>query len=397
MLLLLAMACGDEDEEVDLQEQEETPAPVEVVEAPVTAPQPAEGQLTMDPAGRSISATAFALLEQFEGDVLFSPASINVALTMLHAGASGDTASGIETALSLPAEPQQALGAWQTQVLGEGAWTLRMANRAWTGTDSPIKPAYLGLLDASFGATTGSVDFADPSAVDTINAWVAENTEDKIPDLLKPGSLTGDTRLVLTNAVYFLGTWVTPFKEDATQDGPFQTPSGEAQVPMMRQLDWFAYYEADGVQLVELPYEGDRLSAYVVLADAISLEDFSSWAGSAQRSRVQLTMPRFEMRWTQTLNRALSGMGMGQAFTGAADFSAMSDEGLFVSQVVHEAWMRVDESGTEAAAATGMMVRTTSVPPPPMVMTVDRPFHFFVVDKPTGGIVFAARVENPSD
>ena len=404
MTLLLFFACGDEDERLDLEDLAAQAPPAEVVEAPV----PLEPPLTENPAissvGEAMNRFAFDLLARLENEFVFSPASLSTAWSLLDVAARGDTETAIATVFHLPdfesGGVAGAFGGWQREInAAEGPWTLRMANRIWAHEGLALKPEFTAVASEGYGADVGLVDFGESRAHETINAWVSENTEERIPELLQPGSVSGDTRIVLTNAITFLGTWASPFELQATTEQTFHAPTGDVQVPMMNQTGRFPYYEAEGIQVVELPYQGERLSALVVLSEKpLDWSSFSEWSNSTQSARVRLAMPRFALRWRSSLREPLSGMGLGLAFSSDADLSGLSDDAdLLVSDCVHEAWIQVDEEGTQAAAATGIVVQPTSIPPPPVDMTVDRPFHFLVVDKPSGAILFLARVENPNN
>jgi serpin B len=393
MLLWMLLACGDEDEQLDMEELADAAPTAEVVEAPV-GPAPVVDVGAPGQVAASINAFAFDLLGQIDGQTVFSPASISLAFVLLEAGAGGASREGLNTVFHLPETPQSAFGAWQNRVNGiEG---VRLANRLWAQQGLELNEDYAAGLKSSLGAEVGRVDFTSGGR-DEVNAWVSEQTEDKIPELLREGTVGPATRLVLTNAVYFLGAWQTPFDKALTAPAVFHAPEGEVDVPTMRQLEWMPYYEGDGVQAVRLPYE-EGVSAVVVLADeAPTLASFATLTSEMRNSRVELSLPRFELRWQASLKAPLSALGLGGLFADGADLSGISDEPLLVDDCVHEAWMRVDEKGTEAAAATGILVKATSIPPPPMVMTVDRPFHFVVVDDESGAILFVARVENPDN
>ncbi len=402
-MLLALLACGDEDEQQDMADLAAEAPPAAVISAPVPLQPPAEGALTSSAIAESMNRFAFDLLGTQEGETVFSPASVAVAWGLLLLGARGETETAIATVFHQPdfeeGGVEQAYGQWLRELNeAEGPWTLRAANRVWAQQDLELQAAYEAGALAAFQAEVGRVDFSSPDAArGTINAWVAEQTEDRIPQLLGQGSIDGATRLVLTNAVYFLGSWEDPFEKDATVQGPFHAPTGELQVPMMRQTSWHGYHEAQGLQAVELPYRGDRLSAWVILHDQpLDHDSFATLAGSGQGRRVQLSLPRFELRTAQSLRAPLSDLGLGVAFSDQADLSGLTTGDLAVSDCIHEAWIKVDEEGTEAAAATGVVVSVTSMPPPPVEMTVDRPFTFVVLDKPTGAILFVARVENPA-
>jgi serpin B len=242
----------------------------------------------------------------------------------------------------------------------------------------------------------------------TIHDWVEEQTESRIKDLIPQGAIDSMTRLVLTNAVYFNAAWQSQFEEKATTQGSFHLIDGNSvTVPMMRQTASFGYGEGTGYQVVELPYDGGELSMVVLLPaegqfeafeDAIDNEAFLDVLGRLQWTRLDLTMPKFKMETSFSLNDALAAMGMVQAFDpGRADLSGMDGtRNLYITDVVHKAFVEVDEAGTEAAAATAVIVGTTSMPADPIAVTIDRPFLFLIRDIETGTVLFLGRVMNPA-
>jgi len=241
----------------------------------------------------------------------------------------------------------------------------------------------------------------------TINNWVSDQTEGRIEDLIPQGLIDTWTRLVLTNAIYFNAAWQYPFDEDATYDGTFYLLNGdEITVPMMRQTEWFGYGEGDGYQAVELPYDGGELSMVILLPTAgyfASFEDLldAQWldeiVGRLERREVALTMPKFKFESDFMLGETLAAMGMPDAFLWeVADFSGMTgNRDLFIRDVIHKAFVSVDEAGTEAAAATALVMPTAMPPGELAEVTVDRPFVFLIHDR-TGTVLFVGRVVNPS-
>jgi serpin B len=240
-----------------------------------------------------------------------------------------------------------------------------------------------------------------------INDWVSDRTNEKIKDLLPERIITPKVKLVLTNAIYFNAGWADAFDESETADGPFLLLDGsEVTVPMMRQTTSLGYGQGEGYQVVELPYDGDELSMVILLPDE---GGFSAFENSLDSSRivsitnridyqeVALTMPKFKIESDFSLKHTLKGMGMPGAFLEGANFSGMDgSRNLFISDVIHKAFVDVNESGTEAAAATAVIMVVESVPPPPIEVTVDRPFILFIRDIETSTILFAGRVVDPS-
>ena len=252
------------------------------------------------------------------------------------------------------------------------------------------------------------VDFQrDPEGVrEVINGWVADQTNDRITELLPQGIIDTLTRLVLTNAVYFKASWVFPFPKENTADGPFHLLDGSTvQTPMMNFDKRTMYGEVDGVQAVELPYAGFQYSAYVVVPAEGEFEEFERTLDAEaveaildglRDAQVKLTMPKFEFESSFNLNETLAALGMPSAFNPSeADFSGMDGtRELYISDVVHKAFVSVDEEGTEAAAATGVVMNTSL--PPPAELVVDRPFLFLIRHNQTGAILFVGRVLDPT-
>jgi serpin B len=294
-------------------------------------------------------------------------------------------------------------------------YQLSMANRLWGRAGYEFQPAFLALTEKHYGARLETLDFAhDPDgARGAINRWVERQTADKIKDLIKPGVLAGDTRLVLTNAIYFKGSWADPFKKEATKDEPFLGgPAAERKVdvPMMHRTGGYRYAEDDAAQILELPYAKNEVSMVVILprkADGLpQLERAmdAKWLGGAVgrlkgRENVQVALPRFTMTAEFELSKPLSSMGMPLAFDPAkADFSGMSTrERLAIDKVIHRAFVDVNEEGTEAAAATAVTMRPTAVrePEPPTVFRADHPFVFLIRDTRSGDILFMGKVVDP--
>jgi serpin B len=361
-----------------------------------------------------------ALREQ-EGNLFYSPYSISAALAMTYAGARGQTEAQMAQALhfALPQETLHgsfALLAGELASRGEGAegkdgegFRLHVANALWLQHDFDLLADYLALVEAAYGAAPHPVDFqgAPEEARVTINDWVAGETEDRITDLIPPGVIDALTRLVLTNAIYFNAAWALPFEKDATSDGPFTLLDGEQiSVPMMRQNGALRYAAGEGYQAVELFYDGGELSMVILLPQAGQFEAFEGSLDAARlaeieaglsRQQVTLSMPRFEFESQFSLSESLAALGMEDAFTSAADFSGITGSpDLFISEVLHKAFVSVDEEGTEAAAATAVVMGLTAAPAEVVQMAVDRPFVFFIRDVNTGAVLFLGRVVDPS-
>jgi len=241
----------------------------------------------------------------------------------------------------------------------------------------------------------------------TINAWVEKQTRDKIKDLIQPGVLDSLTRLVLTNAIYFKGDWASPFKKDGTKDGDFFAADGQkVAAPMMHQTGHFGYLDGGELQALEMPYKGDALSMVVLLPKAkdglpalekkLSATSAVVWIAGLRKQQVQVAMPRFTTTAEFMLKETLSAMGMTDAFSDRADFSGMDGvKDLFISAVIHKAFVDVNEEGTEAAAATAVVMKSTGMPAPPVEFRADHPFVFLIRDTRSGCILFVGRMANP--
>jgi serpin B len=370
------------------------------------------------------SAFAFNLyqvLRREKGNFFYSPYSISLALAMTYAGARSGTEKEMAQALHflLPQDrlhPAFSRLAAELASRGEGAagkdgkgFRLNVANSLWAQQDYQFLQQFLDLLVANYGAGVRPVDFAgDPEAArQTINDWVSKETEGRIEDLIPPGAIDTLTRLVLANAIYFNAAWLYPFQPDRTVDGPFNLLDGsQVQVPMMRQTGSFSYAEGDGYQAVELPYDGQQLSMVILLPEKGQFDAFEATLDATRvdailkslaGQQVALTMPNFEFESQFSLKDSLSALGMPNAFTDAADFSGMTgNRELSISEVAHKAFVSVDEAGTEAAAATAVIVGVTSAPAEPVTFTADRPFLFLIRDIPTGTILFVGRLADPT-
>jgi serpin B len=365
--------------------------------------------------------TAFAIdlygrLKGQQGNLFFSPYSISTAFAMTYAGARGDTEKQMADVLNFALEQERLHPAFsnlesQLNALhGRRGIELNVANALWTQEDHVFLEEFMDETKKSYGAALRPVDFkADPGkARGKINRWVEKKTNGKITDLIGSGVLNPLTRLVLTNAIYFKGTWASQFKKSHTSEEPFWLEPGKSiKVPMMNQQEGLRYMENESLQVLELSYSGKELSMVVLLPREIdglaqlesmlSTANMSSWIGNLKERKVIVSLPKFKTTSDFSLGNTLDSMGMTDAFDGsAADFSGMDGKrDLFISAVIHKAFVDVNEKGTEAAAATAISIHVTSVAPSPLVFRADHPFVFLVRHNPSGSILFLGRIVNP--
>ena len=364
----------------------------------------------------------YKLVSQEEGNLFYSPYSISAALAMTYAGARGDTEKQIADTLQFYLSQEKLHPAFNSldQELasrGEGAegkdgegFRLNIVNTIWGQKDYDFLVTFLDTLAENYGAGLRILDFikeAEQSRI-TINDWVSDETEGRIKDLIPQGAISEMTRLVLTNAIYFNAAWQYPFEEDATSPGVFHlVDSSEITVQMMEQQESFSYTDGDNYQVVELPYDGRELSMVILLPNSGQFEAFEGSINYQQvkgiledleRREVRLKMPKFEFDSSFGLKKTLAEMGMPLAFSADADFSGMTgNRDLFISDVIHKAFVSVDEAGTEAAAATAVIMELSAMPAEPIEVILDRPFIFFIRDIETNAILFVGRVMNPGE
>lgn len=372
------------------------------------------------------------------GSFFFSPYSISTALAMTRAGAAGPTAAEMDTTLHFdlgtapggPApssmEPRghrggpadrdlhrafAALGAaLAARAAVDGGPELAVANRLWGQAGLAWEASFLATCRDHYGAGFAEVDFrSDPDAVRReVNAWCAQQTRDRIQDLLAPGTVDRLTALILTNAIYFKGTWKQQFDPKRTQEGPFHLERGPSvQVPLMHTKATLGYREEATFQALELPYAGDALSMVVLLpkerdglAGLEALLDAGRLAallGDLREEEVTVTFPRFTFTSQFSLAGTLASMGMPTAFTERADFSAMcaGPEPLWIGAVIHKAFVEVNEEGTEAAAATAVTMTRATALPRTTTFVADHPFIFLIRDRVTGAVLFLGRMADP--
>lgn len=343
----------------------------------------------------SISQFSFDLYHQIdpkEEDVVFSPFSIFTALSMAYIGAKDTTAQEMAQALSLHLCPEPFSEAFSNYLKATNSLdsSLRIANSLWISYDFPILETYRSSLAADFDAAIEAISFQEPAlASSRINSWISHKTENKIPNLLSPSSLSTDTKMVLTNAIYFKGAWQKPFPSKNSFEGFFASKPAR----MLDQTAVFDYLETPEAQIAFLPFRKESpdqpLMAFLLILPKIgtSVElDHSivtSWIINAKPTRLHLQMPKFKLDKKISPSSLLKALGMETPFTSRADFSGIDGQGrLSLSQIIHQAFFSLDEAGITAAAATAITMATTSLTPPtfPVEMIADRPFTFILLD-----------------
>lgn len=347
------------------------------------------------------------------GNLVISPLSISAAMAMASAGAAGDTLAEMQAVLGLTmADPHAAMGGLLAAIEAAGGGSLALANSLWSQQGLTVDEAFQAVLRDAYGAELQLADFAaDPEAARAaVNGWVADATARRITELLGPGAVQPDTRLVLVNAVYLDAQWVSPFEADATYVQDFTTAAGTVvPVEFMHQTLYADHVAGDGFQALTLPYTAGY-EMVVVLPDAGGLAafeqryadaggDLATVLGPTASREVVLALPKWDIATNTSMVTALQALGLELPFSAAADFSAITtDEPLKIDDVVHQANITVDELGTEAAAATAVIMAAGAAPPEeePLEFTVDRPFFFAVRDTATGTVIFAGHVNDPS-
>ena len=362
----------------------------------------------------------FQELKSEDGNMFCSPYSISLALAMTYAGARGETEQHMADTLHYDLSQHNLHPAFnyldmELAKRGKGArgkddegFRLNIVNAIWGQKDFTFLPEFLDTLAENYGAGLRLLDFINETEKSriTINDLVSDETEGRIQDLIPQGQLDAATRLVLTNAIYFNAAWQYRFEKSMTSDSAFYLLNGQdINVPMMRQTESFGYTTGDGYQAVELQYDGGELSMVILLPDPgeydsfedqLNVENTNEIINRLQYTQVALAMPKFEFESEFKMKDTLSRMGMPVAFSPSADFSGMTGgKELYIDQVIHKAFVSVDEAGTEAAAATAVDMKLTSMPAEPVNVTIDHPFIFLIRDIETGTILFVGRVMNP--
>ena len=427
-LLVGPSGCGGASE-TDIPQTTQSPTPAVTVKEVrsdrdrTASPQAAAGDLEELVRGNNAFALdLYSALKGGEGNLFYSPFSISQTLAMTLAGARGETERQMADTLhfQLPQsrlhpsfnalDRELASRSMDSRNEEDRYFQLNIANAIWGQHGYEFLPDFLDALAENYGAGLRSLDFAGAPEESRlmINDWVLEETGEKIEDLLPPGIIDGSTRLVLTNAIYFNASWSWPFPEKATQKRPFHLMGGgKVETPMMSETskDFYGYARGNGYQAVDVPYGLGEMSMTILLPDEGTLREFEDSLDPDALDRiiddieidyVTLTMPLFEFESEFSLSETLAGMGMPDAFGASADFSGMTgSRGLSVSAVVHKAFVSVDEKGTEAAAATSVVVLESGPTKDPIPVTVNQPFIFLIRDRDTGTVLFLGRVMNP--
>ncbi len=394
------------------------------IDKPVAPTDPAAAAQAIKLAASS-NAFGFDLLKKTEGknqNLAMSPASLTLALAMTWGGAQGDTASEMAKVLHLSGTPDEVMlgGGKLAADLQDGSRTItiRIANRLFGEKTYAFEQPFLDATKKYYGAGLEPLDFKTGAEKSrgAINGWVESQTEKRIRDLIPSGGVDDTTRLVLTNAIYLLGDWAQPFKKEATSQAKFTNASGKSvECDMMHQTESFGLAAADGARVLELPYQGGAVSMLVVLPDdakglgaieaKLDAAKLDTWARAMKPTSVRVALPKFEIDPAASLSvgAMLKELGMPSAFSRKADFRKIAnpknaDEGLMISAVFHKAFVKVDEKGTEAAAASAVVMaeKGAAMPAAGVEFTADHPFLFVVRDRATGLVLFVGRVADPS-
>jgi len=395
---------------------------------PPPKPQPAAPSALAIAGSNHFGFDLYQRLREEKGNLALSPASISLALAMTYAGAKGDTAAEMAKVLGFPQDSEELHGGWaslleawqQTPPAPDGsapAYEIAVANRLFGDQSYTFEAPFLALTEKRYGAPLERLVFKGKAEEQRqhINGWVKQQTRDRIVDLIPPRGLSDETRLVLTNALYFKAEWDATFDKKRTKDGPFTTADGQqVKVPMMQQTTWGRYAEVDGTQLLQLGYKGDRFAMMFVLpgkdrqlADVeqtLTGDLLDTWLADLKSERVAVALPRFKVEPPKSveLRKTLEAMGMKLAFQRLdADFTGIAnppkkEDRLYIDKIFHKAFVAVDEAGTEAAAATAVvMARAGGMPAEPKIFRADRPFLFFLRDTRSKLVLFIGRVTNP--
>lgn len=366
------------------------------------------------------NANAFAfdvykkLAQSSDNNIFFSPVSISMALGMTYAGANGETKQQMAKALRFPADDKnfhKQIGNLMNELLSKGSKgvEISLANQQWADKSYKFRCKYLCEVKRAYKAPVKRLDFRNKSDESrlVINKWVEDQTRERIKDLLPGGSITNLTTLVLTNAIYFKGQWDSKFQEEDTNNEPFKTASGkEVQARMMNAKEKYNIYQGNGIKLLELPYAGKDFSMLVLLPNEetslpqvekqLTLDEINRYIDLMIESEVRIGLPKFKFESKAELKPVLSELGMPIAFSNTADLSRMArNKELKIDEVYHKAFVEVSEEGTEAAAATAVVIVRKSISIP-VDFIANRPFMFMIRENKNGNILFMGRVNNPN-
>jgi len=347
-----------------------------------------------------------------EDNIFYSPWSISTAFAIAYEGTRGNTADEISQVFGFPTDDNQRRNEFKSAINDlnqkDAKYNMTVANALWIADFFEPIQEYVDTAKIYYDSEVSKVDFVSTEGVKTINEWVKQKTEEKIDKVLVEGSTNELTRLVITNAIYFKGNWLTQFDEENTSDDDFWIGLDEnVQVPMMRlEPTYFNYTKTDQLQVLELPYEGDKLSMLVLLPnekdslgaveEELTVENLSRWKDNLSLTETIVFLPKFTLETKYDLIPSLESLGMPTAFQeGVADFSGITElERLYIAQAIHKAFVDVNEEGTEAAAVTAIEIVTTSEPVYE-IFKADHPFIFIIQDNETDNILFLGRVINP--
>lgn len=386
-------------------------------EGPATLPREltANEKLLVE-ADHSFSYDIFSrIVETDSSDNIFiSPLSVSMALGMTLNGADGETATGMRETLNLQGMDQQSINKAYSSLIellasADPKVKMKLANSIWSRKGFAVQEKFIEDCKEFFNARIDSLDFSDPSAAETINQWVSENTEGLIEKIID-GEIPDDIVMYLINAIYFKGDWQYQFDPEKTTSKEFATKDGATEVDMMMQKGELAAYVSDEVQLLDLPY-GDSLFTMTLMMPAdkdtpitefvqndLTAENFDRWVSNLSTQETNIEVPKFELEYKITMNDVLAAMGMGQAFDPHnADFSNINPNvQLFIDEVKHKSFVKVDEKGTEAAAVTSVGIGTTSAGPKIRTIKFNRPYVFLIRERTSGAVLFMGKVNNPS-
>jgi len=354
--------------------------------------------------------------QESDENIFFSPWSIMTAFAIVHEGAKGNTAEEMQNVFGFSSNKTQRQNEFKSvnDELNQkdSSYSLQVANALWLANFFEPLEKYVDIAKKYYDSEVSTVDFVGDEGVNIINSWVAEKTNDKIKDILKPGSTNSLTRLIITNAIYFKGTWVTQFNEENTRDQNFTVDSDTIIKTLMMNLyqNQHLYGETDEIKILELPYEGDKLSMLLLLPkeidgiadleNSLTVENLNYWRDSLLQQELKIvSIPKFELETKYKLIPPLHKLGLNDAFDEIkADFSGITtSEQLFITSALHKAFVDVNEEGTEAAAVTAIEVGIISIDPnPPPTFVADHPFIFVIQNNETGHILFIGKMTNPT-